>query len=77
MPPLEALACGSPVVVADIPVMHEVFGDLATYIDPYDYESSGNFIVNQFDASSIGSVLDRYSWKKSASLLLNVLEEMK
>jgi glycosyltransferase involved in cell wall biosynthesis len=36
MPTIEALALGLPVAVSDIPVFHEVAGDLATYFDPRD-----------------------------------------
>jgi glycosyltransferase involved in cell wall biosynthesis len=39
LPPLEALACGVPAVVSDIPVTHEVLGDQARYADPRDAES--------------------------------------
>ena len=76
IPPLEALACGSPIVVADIPVMHEVFGNLATYINPYNYDSSGEFCVKPPDQVLTQSVLGRYRWDRSASLLLEVLEEL-
>jgi glycosyltransferase involved in cell wall biosynthesis len=31
LPPVEALACGTPVVCTDIPVLREVLGDRATY----------------------------------------------
>src|SRR5207253_3226444 len=31
LPLLEALACGTPVVASDLPVMHEVCGEAATY----------------------------------------------
>jgi glycosyltransferase involved in cell wall biosynthesis len=32
LPPLEALACGRPVLVSDLPVMHEVLGRHARYL---------------------------------------------
>ena len=33
LPPVEALACGTPVVCTDIPALREVLGDRATYAD--------------------------------------------
>ena len=35
LPPVEALACGTPVVCTDIPALREVLGDRATYA-PFD-----------------------------------------
>jgi glycosyltransferase involved in cell wall biosynthesis len=35
LPPVEALACGTPVVCSDIPALREVLGDRATYA-PFD-----------------------------------------
>lgn len=34
LPVLEALASGTPVICSDIPALHEVAGDVATYVDP-------------------------------------------
>jgi glycosyltransferase involved in cell wall biosynthesis len=36
LPPLEAMACGAPVVCSDIPVFREVYGDAALFADPRD-----------------------------------------
>jgi glycosyltransferase involved in cell wall biosynthesis len=38
-PPLEALACATPVAVSDLPPLREVCGDAAAYFDPLDPES--------------------------------------
>jgi glycosyltransferase involved in cell wall biosynthesis len=35
LPPLEAMACGCPVAVSDIPAHREVCGSVAMYFDPY------------------------------------------
>ncbi|KQN45610.1 hypothetical protein ASE87_03345 [Frigoribacterium sp. Leaf44] len=36
LPPLEALSAGATVLASDIPVMREVLGGSATYVDPLD-----------------------------------------
>ncbi|MDP2712900.1 MAG: glycosyltransferase family 1 protein [Solirubrobacteraceae bacterium] len=38
LPTVEALACGTPVVASDIPVLREVLGDRATFVDGGDLE---------------------------------------
>ena len=69
IPPLEALSAGCPcVVVSDIPVMHEIFGENAVYIDP---NRPGDFSWKKVDGQN---VLARYSWDRSARKLLRVLE---
>ncbi|MFQ5472804.1 MAG: glycosyltransferase family 4 protein, partial [Dehalococcoidia bacterium] len=35
LPPLQAMASGVPVIASDIPIMREVLGEAAYYIDPY------------------------------------------
>ncbi|MBI4699332.1 MAG: glycosyltransferase family 4 protein [Nitrospirae bacterium] len=39
LPPLEAMACGCPVVVSNAASLPEVCGDAACYVDPYNVES--------------------------------------
>jgi glycosyltransferase involved in cell wall biosynthesis len=38
LPTVEALACGTPVVATDIPVLREVLGERATFVDAGDLE---------------------------------------
>ncbi|TKJ16700.1 glycosyltransferase family 1 protein [Blastococcus sp. CCUG 61487] len=39
LPPLEALACGRPVVVSDLPVMHEVLAEHGRYVPVGDVDA--------------------------------------
>jgi glycosyltransferase involved in cell wall biosynthesis len=40
IPPLEAMACGTPVCLSSIPVFHEIYGqESACYADPHDPDS--------------------------------------
>lgn len=39
LPPLEAIACGTPVVSASIPALREVLGGAAVWVEPHDPES--------------------------------------
>jgi glycosyltransferase involved in cell wall biosynthesis len=36
LPTVEALACGTPVVACDVPALHEVLGDRATFVEQGD-----------------------------------------
>ncbi|MBI4262459.1 glycosyltransferase family 4 protein [Candidatus Uhrbacteria bacterium] len=44
LPPLEAMRYAVPVVVSDLPVLHEILGPAATYFNPRDPESLTNAI---------------------------------
>jgi len=76
IPPMESLALGTPVVVSDITVMREVYGNSVHYIDPYDYEIDlGKILAELVEPAE--KVLEKYSWEKSAEMLKNLLEELK
>lgn len=75
IPPLEALCVGSSVVVSDIPVMHEIFGDAVRYINP----NNTNVNLEELLATPVAPtapVLEKYSWQKSAEMLKKVIEEI-
>lgn len=68
IPPLEAVSAGvKSLVVSDIPVMHEIFGENINYINPYKDEK----IDIRYSTSS--DILDKYSWGSSAKALYEIL----
>lgn len=38
LPPMEALACETPIVISDIPVHREIYNNYAYFVNPYDVE---------------------------------------
>ncbi len=84
LPPLEAMACGCPVIVSNVSSLPEVCGDAAYYVDPYSVEciAEGMYKVLTDDAlrqSLIKKGLERvklFNWEKSAREHIKVFEEI-
>lgn len=74
MPPLEASGVGAKIIVSDIPVMREIFGNVAHYIDPGDTRVNLDELLRQPVDNPV-PVLEKYSWKKCAERLLESLKE--
>lgn len=81
--PLEALACGVPIVVLDTPVAREVYGEAAIYVatpEPARITAALEQALFDDDArhrvlSAAVAVLHRYSWKRCAEQTLQALVE--
>ncbi|MCM1467220.1 MAG: glycosyltransferase family 4 protein [Alistipes sp.] len=73
IPPLEAIACGCKrVIVSDTPCMHEVYGEYAEYVNPFDYM----FCISDDNTSNnVSNILNNYSWEKSAKGLYSIMTE--
>ncbi|MCQ2311364.1 MAG: glycosyltransferase family 4 protein [Paludibacteraceae bacterium] len=85
IPPLEAMASGCPVIVSDIPVMHEVCSDAAIYCDPFDETNIRQVIqeVINYSPTQLKSIaqigyknVQRYSWEQSAQALIDLLSTL-
>ncbi len=76
IPPLEALACGTPVCVSDIEVMHEVLGDKGIFFDPFNEDGIAKALdlVMHTDKTGI-SVTSDFSWEDSARKLQSIYLE--
>lgn len=84
VPPIEAMRCGTPTVVSDIPVMHEVAGDAAVFVEPGEVSSIAEGIAKVLGDASLMSELRRrglergelYSWSQSARAALAVYRRL-
>ncbi len=83
LPPLQAMACGVPVIASDIPTLREVLGDAALYIDPYDVsEMSGTVVRLSRDpaersrlAAAGPARAAQFTWAETAKQTLSVYRE--
>lgn len=72
LPPLEALACGVPVLASDIPVLREVLGSQAAFVDPLDVPAIAHGIT-ELAHSPVGSIESRrahaaqFTWRGCAA----------
>jgi glycosyltransferase involved in cell wall biosynthesis len=82
-PPLESLMYGVPNIVSDIPVLREVLGESAYFVDPEKPEKIANGIISVLSDPLIGqnilengkkTILD-YSWEKCCDQILNIFKE--
>lgn len=82
LPPLEALACGTPVVVADHPVFHEVLSDHAEYFiweDVYGLIDAVNRAVSHSNNKKEAGYRHarNYTWKASAERFFSFVKELR
>jgi len=84
LPPLEAMACGTPVIVSNVSSLSEVGGDAVIYCNPYDVEDIKNkieMVLNDenLQKQMIEKGLKRaklFTWEKAAKEHLRVFEEV-
>lgn len=77
MSPLEAYACGTPVIASSITAVPEAAGDAAIYVDPYDVQDITKKMEQMFVATeenreqfhdAIEKHLDSLNWRKNAEI---------
>jgi len=80
LPPLEAMACGTPVITSDVSSLPEVVGDAALLIDPHDVDGLAGAIRRLWDDEALRQDLRArglarardFSWERTARLTLEV-----
>jgi glycosyltransferase involved in cell wall biosynthesis len=84
MPPLEAMACGTPVLSSNTSALPEVVGDAGILVDPYDIDAIANGIrCLSEDKQLRGLLSDRglervkqFTWERSADIIMDVYNEL-
>jgi glycosyltransferase involved in cell wall biosynthesis len=84
LPPLEAMACGTPVVTSNVSSLPEVVGDAALTVDPYDVNALAAAIGRLLTDTSLRRELRvrglahaaQFTWERSARETLAVYEDV-
>jgi glycosyltransferase involved in cell wall biosynthesis len=83
IPPLEAQACGCPVVASNAASMPEVLGDSAVFFDPANTSQMQDTIYGVIEDMSLRNALverglsnvNRFSWEDSAQKLYEIIRK--
>ena len=84
LPPLEAMKCGTPVIVGNTTSLPEVVGDAGLAVDPFDVEAIAAAIERMIDDSVFRNKLSvkglarsqMFDWRDTARRTLDVYEEV-
>ena len=82
-PPLEAMACGAPVVASDVSSLPEVVGEAGLRVDPRDAEAIAQSLIRVLADDGLRHQLrtagyarsKKFSWERTARETLRVYEE--
>ncbi len=81
LPPLEAMACGAPVITSNVTSLPEVVGDAALLVDPRDTDAIADAIHTLANDSALQDTLRargkqraaQFNWRTSAQQMLTLL----
>jgi len=84
LPPLEAMACGAPVIASRIAALQENLGEAASFFEPTDVAGLAKSIIELWTdepqrerLSSLGKQqAKKYSWERTARLTLEVYRQV-
>jgi len=84
LPPLEAMACGTPVVTSDVSSLPEIVGDAAITVDPHNAEELAEDILRILGDPELRVRLQNkglarakiFSWEDTAKKTLEIYEEV-
>jgi glycosyltransferase involved in cell wall biosynthesis len=84
VPPIEAMACGAPVITSNISSLPEVVGDAALLIDPHNTGELARAMLQVLENEQLRDELrqkgyaraQHFTWPKSASKMLWVYQQL-
>lgn len=84
LPPLEAMACGTPVITSNVASLPEVVGDAALLVDPYSVDSIADGMEKIISDSQLRFHLSKrglkraseFSWDNSARIVLDIYSKL-
>lgn len=76
IPPLEAASCGTRLILSSAACLPEIYGGVAQFIDPYDYDVNLSSLLVQPLSNSFDTLLSNHSWQKSAAKWRDLLLEL-
>jgi glycosyltransferase involved in cell wall biosynthesis len=84
LPPLEALACGAPVIAGRIPSLQETLGTAARLVEPLNVKALAREMIDLLEDENQRQTLGaagpghagKFSWEKTARLTLGVYQKL-
>jgi glycosyltransferase involved in cell wall biosynthesis len=84
LPPLEAMACGAPVITSKVSSLPEVVGDAAVLVDPHSSQEIADAILRVLSDSALAADLrakgfaraQAFSWTRSVTRTLEIYREV-
>ena len=84
LPPLEAMSCGTPVIISDRGSLPEIFGKVAKTFDPYDINGMSERIIGWYsnpgkrltEIKRLKNFSKKFTWERSSQQLLDFVKKI-